>query len=330
MALIDIASDSVAGGYVRYEEGKTPEILYAKRVSIERGRIEAALAALGEMLTREGAPVLARITGSGSVASVLVSVGAPWQETRVRTERLQGKGEFTFTSRILADALTKEAIDEGHRILADEIVVGTILNGYETKRPLGKRVSEADVIILASFIDREVAEVIARALRRLYHTREIRLASASALRYEALRRAFPHQKSYLIVDAGTTVTDITLVRRGLLAGVDDERAGSSSGTVSVLTKQSAPGWCANIEEGFNHLAKQQPLPHTIFLLTSEAARASCKQDLEKMPFASLWLSNDPPTVIPLAPSQIPQVRFGDGAIPDLPLALLALSQEHHV
>ncbi|MEK7086239.1 MAG: hypothetical protein AAB951_00450, partial [Patescibacteria group bacterium] len=83
--LIDIGGESVAGAYVRYEVNELPKLLYTRRLPIEIQNGEEreramvrALSILGKNLIREGAPVLARTTGSGSADMILVSIDAPW------------------------------------------------------------------------------------------------------------------------------------------------------------------------------------------------------------------------------------------------------------
>ena len=81
VVLIDIAADSVAGAYARYTEGENPTLLYTNRLPIEIRDVEPheqamlrALKTLGDGLIRDGAPILMRATGSGSVDSILISI----------------------------------------------------------------------------------------------------------------------------------------------------------------------------------------------------------------------------------------------------------------
>src|SRR3989344_9633650 len=87
LVFIDISAGSVAGAYAYYKEGETPSLLYTRRLPIEVRKDEPhelamlrALEILGDALIKEGAPILARTTGSGRADIILVSVDAPWQE----------------------------------------------------------------------------------------------------------------------------------------------------------------------------------------------------------------------------------------------------------
>src|SRR3989344_1922524 len=104
LVFIDISAGSVAGAYAYYKGGEAPALVYTRRLPIEMHAGEPreramfrALEVLGSDLIREGAPSLARRAGRGSADNVLVSVDAPWQETRVRTESFERTTPFIFT-----------------------------------------------------------------------------------------------------------------------------------------------------------------------------------------------------------------------------------------
>lgn len=322
MVLIDIGAGSVAGAYVHLPEGELPLVLYSRRLLIEPRIEEPAEAAmlrtlerLGEMLVREGAPALLRATGSGSAESVLVAVDAPWQETQMRIEVFEDKRPFVFTKSILNDALLRESVAPAHKILIDESVVGTTLNGYEVANPYGKRTSRAQVIILTSFIEEQVGRALAGQLQSLYHTREIVLISGTSLRYQAIRAIFPHDRDCIILDALGPEIAIALVKNGLLvASVDmpDGEAGS-------------PLWVQEVTETLGKLAKQHPLPHTIFLLAREEGAERLKSILSSADLGRLWLSDDPPKVVPVLASHLASfTRLTTDASPDLVLSLIAM------
>jgi hypothetical protein len=327
VVLVDIGADSVAGAYVRYAPGELPALLYTRRLPVEaregerRERAMArALGILGEALIREGAPALARATGKGNADEVLVSIDAPWQKTMVRTENLEQETPFVFT-RGLVDALVKKADTKETQgdLLADESVIGTILNGYETRAPYGKKAHRADVILLTSTIDEPVARHVVAALRGLYHTRHIAPIAASSLRYQALRKAFPHERDALILDALGPLTSIALVRRNLLVALAEV---SGTHTDNPRASNSRAEQIAN---ELAELAKRYPLPRTIFLLARESDAVFLRTDLAEANFGRLWLSNSPPQIVLVLPSAIvPLVRQVSAASPDLPLLLMAL------
>lgn len=329
LVLIDISAGSVAGGYARYQEGAPPILLYSRRLPIEIQGNEPheramlrALGALGSALISEGAPILMRHTGSGSADTVFFSVDAPWQETKVRTESFERKTPFTFTKSMVATALEKTSITVPEKVLADESVIGTTLNGYETREPYGKKVTRATIIVLTSFIDARVSEGIVQTLRGLFHTRSIFSIAGSSLRYQAMRAAFPHERNALIFDIIGPLFSIALVRKGFLVAVTE--------TPESISVKSAGRWTEKVVNELTQLAERYPLPRTIFLLAQEQDIPSLEEALTAVRLGGLWLSDNPPRIVSVMPSHLSEfVQQAASASPDLSLLLMALYWQYH-
>lgn len=327
IALIDIGADSVAGAYVRYAPaGEPPDLLYTRRLPVEARMDEPqeramlrALGVLGEALIREGAPLLARATGTGSVDAVTVSFDYPWQKVSMRIEHLEQETPFVFT-RSLADALLEKTRDKA--LLgssAGEHIVGTILNGYETRAPYGKKAHRAEVVALSSIIDAQVAEQVVATLRGIYHTKSITPLAACTLRYWAIRRAFPHERDALIIDAMGRATSVALVRRDLLAALVE----------AAPTARGARAGARQVGAALAELAAQYPLPRTLFLLAREPDAATLRAELDPANLGELWLSNDPPKLVSVGSGALGAlVRNTSASSPDLMLALMALYARH--
>jgi len=325
VGLVDIGADSVAGAYVRHVAGTAPELLYSRRLPIELQEGEPhqdamlrALDVLGEALVKEGIPALVRARAGTSVASVLVGVDAPWQQIKVHVERMEKDTGFTFTKRLIDEALLKaHPVETGeNEIIADASVIATVLNGYSVQNPYGKNVRSAVIVVLVSLIDRLVSDTIHSKLRDVFQTGQICLMAGSSLRYQALRIAFPHEQDALIVDAAGSEVEVALVRKGLLVSVSEIEGKSSEGGDTVED---------NFVSGFSEIAKSYPLPRMIFLLAREAEIDALKKRLERTDFGSLWLSGNPPTILPVLASHISgRVKQGATVVSDIPLLLMAL------
>ncbi|MHB0865814.1 MAG: hypothetical protein ACYC1Y_02850 [Minisyncoccota bacterium] len=321
VVVIDIDASSVAGAYVRYQDGEPATLLYSRRLPIEIRKGEAhdramlrALGILGTDLIREGAPVLARAVGSGSVDAVLVSIDAPWQETEVRTEHFEEKEPFVFTRSLITKRLEEKKAIPSEKLLADESVIGTILNGYETRNPYGKKVHRAAAIILLSLIDRQVAHDILANLEALYHTRRVLPIAGNSLRYQAMRELFPHERDAIILDAtGRSLTSISLVRRGIFVSLTHVAIPSDDET-----------WVSAVHDHLAEIAERYPLPRTIFLLAREAEISSLQEKLDAARFGSLWLSDNPPKIVSVLKSHVMgSIRQMATTSPDTVLLLMA-------
>lgn len=318
---IDISADSVAGAYAHYKEGGLPVILYTRRYPIEIRTDEPreramlrALTILGSTLIREGAPILMRATGRGRADTILVSIDAPWQETSVRTERLGRQASFIFTKNMVVTAIEKNSVVPPDKLLADESIIGTILNGYEMKNPYGKKAHRAEIIVLTSFIDKRVVNGIATLIKNLYHTEHILFIAGSSLRYQAMMKVFPHEGDALMLDAAGSVTSIALVRKGFLVAV-----------VEVPSKYSTASWAEDIGSELATLAQKYPLPRTIFLLAREPEITFLQEKLSTANLSKFWLSDNPPKIVPVLSNHLSKsVQQATNTPPDLQLLLMAI------
>lgn len=327
LILIDVSAGSVAGAYAHYKKGETPVLLYTCRVQIEirdgeqhERAMLRAMEILGSELIRNGAPTLARFKGSGSADAILVSIDAPWQETSVRTEHFERDTPFVFTQNMVATAMEKTCVSTHGKVLADESIIGTILNGYETRDPYGKKVRRASVVILTSCIDEKISESIVKTLQSLFHTRNIFSIAGSSLRYQAMRIIFPHERDALILDAVGSLISVAIVRKDLLVAVIE---------VSDAVITDTDLWVQKIINEFTELAKQYPLPRTIFLLTQEQDISSLERALNSAKLGELWLSDSPPKTVAVRTGHVSgSIKQLTSASPDLPLLLMVLYWQH--
>lgn len=330
LVLIDINAGSVGGAYAIYDETSAPLVAYATRQPIdiradephEKAMIRALSAVAQDLITR-GAPVLMRLTGSGRASTVLVSVDAPWQETKIRAEGFERTSPFVFTKAMLATALEKTSVTPAGKTLADESIIGTVLNGYETHVPFGRKVHRATVLVLTSFIPIEVSDSIVDALRGAFHTRNILSIAGTSLRYQALRALFPHERSALLFDAIGPCLSIALVRKGLLVETADITKG--------IAERDTSTWVEEVRTNLTNFAKQFPLPRTIFLLSQEDDAPYLEGALTAASLTSLWLSDQPPKIVPIVASHVqPHLRLAEHVTVDMPLMLMAHYWKHRL
>lgn len=319
--LIDVGTDSVAGAYVAYEEGKLPAVLYTRRIATEPRENEQperamlrALDTLEDLLIREGAPALARYTGSGTAHGIAVALDAPWQKSVIRTDRFEKVEPFLFTRELAAQA-TK---DNGNRVpgklIVEEHMIGALLNGYKTQDPYGKRANRVSIIVLASLLEERVAKHVTQSLREAFHTEQFRMFPGSGLRFESMHAAFPHQEEALIIDATAPNPSIGLIRKGLPTAIEEVSAASAR-----------HGWTGPLSSVLTDFAKKFPLPRTVFFLSLTPEQSPVRAALTAPPLRKLWMSDGPPKLVSVTPSHLSSfVRpVGDVGL-DLKLFLMAL------
>ncbi|MDD3531101.1 MAG: hypothetical protein PHV99_00705 [Candidatus Pacebacteria bacterium] len=327
VVLIDISTSSVAGAYATFASGEQPTLHYLRRLPVEmhEGESDAramlrALKILGDTLVREGAPALLRVTGTGRADSVLVSVDAPWEKTSVRTEHFEQDEPFTFTKEMVRAALEKASFAPPEQLLADESVIGTTLNGYQTRDPYDKEANRAAVIILTSLINKRVAEGVKAIMRGVLHAEDIFPIAGSSLRYQAIRTAFPHETDALIIDAtGRELTSLSLVRKSLLVNITEMKERT----------ENSVAWTRSLTDTLKTIAQRFPLPRTVFLLAREPELSILREALLTAKLGSLWLSDNPPKITSILGSHVSTfVRQATTNPADLSLLLMALFRQN--
>lgn len=327
IALIDIGTDSIGGAYMHLRENELPVMVFMRRIMVEfredEPRDKAMLRALktvSDILIKEGAPVLSRATGSGSVHQVLVSIDAPWQKTTIRREYFEQDKPFTFTKSFAAAALQKVKSELPDKMRIEESIIGTILNGYETQSPYNEEAHRAEIIVLASLIDETVAREVEEALQEVFQTRHIELIAGSSLRFQALQIVFPHERNALIFDAAYSLTTIALIRHDLLVSILEAE--------STVTAEAQ--WVKTVSEKLIELSKYYPLPRTIFLIVRETMTGALQKSLQDANLGKLWLTDTPPRIIGVVSSHLASaIKQSNASPPDVTLLLMGLYIQHH-
>ena len=331
-ALFDIDSASVGGAIARIGTSDLPTIYFTARSPIQVREHEDSqdamlrtLAEVSEQLISQGGPTLRKETGSGHIDKVIASIGAPWQLTNIRIEAIEEKKQFVFTDSILSEILRREIeVPEGY-IKSTQSVIATLLNGYETPKPVGKKAIRADVYILSSLIDKVIAKNIEKALRKTYHTHALTLTAFASVSFSAFRNVYPHEKDFILLDVTGESTTIEFIQKGLLIDVvtvahgrQDEAQGSPNNTEEQI-------WIDSIKNALQTAGVAHTLPPTIFLLANPDVREYLRTLINSSTIPSLWLTDDPLRIIAVSASHFSQfVRSRGVAEADLYFSLLAL------
>jgi hypothetical protein len=357
VVLVDIDSSSVGGAYAHFFPNKPPRIYFTARLPIEmKGGVSSnedmfrALRTLTDVLVSSGAPVLHKETGSAHIDAVLASVGSPWQQTKIQVKTVgDGEKTFAFTRAVMEETMrsapvkTPESTDE--RVSVGNLVIATILNGYETTNPFGKKAKRADLVVLSSTLPKKTIAQIQETLRQAYQTHALTYTAFAPLIYTVFRDMFPLEKDYLVVDFGGETTDIAFVKGSILVDVASIPIGTHifshamhgqhanpgvidltrNATLGVRVAEAEVEWATRVADTLKDFTSRHALPRTVFLLAGAENRDFAKRLLDSPTLHALWLSDEALRVIPVLPSQFTSlVETRGSASGDVTLALLAL------
>lgn len=332
IAVIDISSASVGAAYATISGVAPPAMVFQTRIENRSETASTpgmlrALDAVARELSTKGVSRLRSVTGSASIDTAYVLMSAPWQTSKLSVKTIEKEKQFLFTEAMLAEALAEERKTSGTTSL-----IASVLNGYETPNPVGKRTTRAEIVLLSSAIDAEIEPYIKRAIRSFVGAAPLEFISFASASHLVLRGLFPHERDFLALRIGTEGSELAFIKHGHLAGIETAGAGTSlfakaareHGIVSpggvsdtengLIDKEKSQRlaerlaetertWIGLMKETLVKIAAEGALPRVIFLFSDERTLPFFKRLLDAPELHALWLSDEPLTVIPVVPRQ---------------------------
>jgi hypothetical protein len=100
---------------------------------------------------------------------------------------------------------------------------------------------------------------------------------------------------------------------------------SHNARFEVASNKAEAAWATPLAGLLRQFAIRHALPRTVFLIAEDDSRDFLKQALNDPALRTLWLSDEPVSIIPILPQQFTQRLKTQGlASGDVPLAVLAL------
>lgn len=373
VVLIEIGSASISGAYALIDEKNHPIIYYSNHAPIHLrhntsliDKVTDALQKITKDLLTNGAPTTAHRSGrSIYIDSIIVSIAAPWQETQIRKEQKNRHKPFRFTKLTMDEMVThiSKRVADG-RVITNNLVISTSLNGYAVQHPFGISTKEAEVVVLESYIDKEMVTRVRQIIINTFHNNNIEITAFAPVIYAVLRIMYPNEQNMLILDISGEATDIVLIKDGILidvvhtqrglnmlrksaydAGIHAAEPSESFHTMehtmlidskrntkfTASIQQARALWLQDVIQALQTLNIKYVLPKNIFLLADDEAISFIKRQLDKEPsFQTLWLSTEPIPIITLSTRQFfTLVQYRGGAQNDTFISILALYATTH-
>lgn len=366
IAVIDIRSSSIGAAYAVVSNDHTLSIVYSVRMPLDPHATEPLEEALPRtieavltQLVRDGAPLLRAKCGDGKADRVLVTLTAPWQHSEVHSSVIEDEKAFVFTQDLVNDSVkNQKEVGEG-RTRVSQMIIATLLNGYEVQNPFGKKVNRAELILLSSSLPNDIVDMVTTLVRKALHHHDIEFNAFMPEAFVSMQDLYPHQRDFLALDVGGEATDMLLVKHNLLIsiscmthGVNEitraaQGMGVSSATVPLATElpvnamrvtgfgsgieKAESLWLQTIRGELAEMAKQEPLPRTVFVLAEGNVRDFLCRLLDAAELRSLWLSEESLAIMPVLPVHFTSLVGAEQGIEiDPTLALLALSAAKRV
>jgi hypothetical protein len=341
LVLVDISSSSVGAAYARTTPNGPTVLVHSVRAPIAASSTDIStelmlrtLDGVLRDLRQNGAPALHKLSGSGS---------------EIHIETLVEEKLFTITETLLLEAKKKIKTPEGY-YRSEESILGSVLNGYETPEPVGKRAKRAEIIVLSATIKEETAKLLRSTLGTFSSLHAVNFTELPSLIARAAKTVFPHEKDYLALRVSGEATELVLVKHGfpifiatVPTGLDAFRhAAQENGFSSFpdggdsIDRTKSVGldikladterrWVSALITHLSTFTEKHALPRTVFLITEEHAGAFLRRVLDAPDMHALWLSDEPLAVIRLESKQFnTNVVYAHEDSDDVVLSMLGL------
>lgn len=226
--LVDVGSSSVTCAFVELEN-KIPKILASASAEISilsdltLSRFESEMfKSLNLALTK------LRALHKTSPSRIQVYLASPWYASQVRFAKMSRPSPFVVTKAILNDMIAKElkAFEEeeiNSKLKSSESIkviesntLRVTLNGYIHNEPIDAHAKELELSIFLAVAPMHLLKKIEEILAHDYGHRAVSFSSFVSASFIVSRDFFPHQNSYLLLDVGGEVTDVSFVKDGTL------------------------------------------------------------------------------------------------------------------
>jgi len=381
VALFDVGSGSVGGAIVHTARAHPPTVLYSFRSDIPFQEEAAGsrllslmlrtLSQVTQTLLHEGFDAAGFGTHRPRVREIFISLSAPWVLSRTSTLRLRNEEPIPITRDVFSsllehgeqdeDGSTKHALPKGS-VRIEQKLIRSVLNGYETASPYGKKAREAEFSIFGSFSVPHVTERISDGVTELMHPKHVSFHSFALVAFAALRELYPDEADFILVDVSGEQTELAVVKNHVLVEtatfpfgknklfrvVGKEGTMPPSGAASLfklyaenkgagrlferskkLFQIAEAKWREQFSKALSSVSEGLFLPGTIFLTADDDVMPLFESAIATGDFGTFTLSSAPFRTIEITSERLGTlVTWGASVVPDPFIGLISAFINH--
>jgi len=227
--VFDIGSSSIGGAFFITQKSGAPKIIYSVREIIP---LESEINSdrFLELTLKSFETIIQKIAtkGIGVPKKVFCVLSSPWFASQTRFIKYEKDIPFLFDSKLADEIIQKEIkifqeehlkqySDGENKIRVIELKNMKIaLNGYTTQNPLNQKTKEVEMTVFISMSPEQVLSKLEKIIDAHYYAREIKFSSFSMASFAVARDIFVHQDSFLLIDIGGEITDISMIKKDII------------------------------------------------------------------------------------------------------------------
>ena len=324
--VFDIGSSSVGGAFFRMQKSGVPKIVktFREPIILEKS-IDADRFLSSTLKSLEIIAKYAYEARMGAPSKVFCTLSSPWHMSQTRVISFGKNTPFIFTPKF-ADELIQKEIElfkqdhrekyghgEGDVRLIELKSIKTMLNGYETSKPLDQKAKELEMTVFISLSEEQVLKKIENTISKHFNFENIRFCSFLLSSFVVVRDIYLEQENFLLIDIGGEVTDTAMAKSNTLresisfplgrnfiirgvastlrSSLDEAKSSiallkDGHATVAV-TKKISPilnklqmEWLKQFQESLANLSSDISIPSTIFLYVDKDLADFFRQTIE--------------------------------------------------
>ncbi len=170
-----------------------------------------------------------------SIHGFYCNIGTPWMSAQKQIVTYTSKKPFTFTQEF-ADSLIEKEFQVSfkknknyakHQVeLIDRRTIDVYGNGYPTRNPIGKKMSDVHIHSLVSVMSTSTKKAFSEVFEKVFH-QEVIYLSNTFLSYQTLYSHSEQTDNAIIIDVSGEVTELLVVQKDHLTHIGSIPIGSN-------------------------------------------------------------------------------------------------------
>lgn len=222
IAIIDVGSDSVGISIV--EMSDIPRIIKTYREDIPfKDQIDFSVFTEEMMRTLKNVCQKMSLSGAPTPKRISIVLSSPWYISEARRINFEDKHSFVFSEKMSEKILNQEIslIKKNHEkiygegrngiVIINKDILQVKLNGYTVSDPIGKKARSVDMDMVITMISNNLYHLMRNTLNPIFHDIPQTFSSSMSSLYITTREKYHNIDSFIIIDIGGEVTDISVV-----------------------------------------------------------------------------------------------------------------------
>ena len=323
-AVFDIGNGSIGVALVAFSknarDNKPATVLYTYREPITfvtnltpqnlSSSLLRLLKSVSDHLRKNGFSYVPRdILGQRIVHDVYCVFAAPWCYSSTMILNAKKRRPTPITQSFLDEMLARSPLSaesigpaDSARTVIEKKVINISLNGYDVNEPVGKKAIDIEMTAFSSSVPGILLKKIEEVIAGSFHFKKMSFFSYALASWAATRSLFPAVSDFLFFDVSGEATEVSIMVKGVLRGVESfpygraaiirsvvaEMAVSPDVALSFLTltlsgkaeagiaarikeisQKSVGSWLAECKTALRKLQQMYSLPRAVFMTVDD-------------------------------------------------------------